>query len=347
VSIAALTAKGDLTKLKIALHAGLNAGLTINQTKEALIHLYAYCGFPRSIRGIQTLMEVLEDRKNKGIEDKVGSAASPITTTTPKYQRGKQILENLSGVKQPVTLSGYNAFAPTIDSFLKEHLFADIFERDVLSYAERELVTIAVISSIGNAEPMLRSHLTICLYNGLTSGQLKEFITIMETTIGKPAAAAADNVLNEVLNQTNKSKKSDLNPFGLVYEGAISENIPGKVNIHPVSYSIRDISIAANVYTPPNYNPEKRYPSVVIAHPNGGVKEQVAGLYAQRLAAEGYITITADAAFQGGSGGFPRYIDKPANRIEDIHSMADYLLTYQGVDTGRISLFGICGGGGY
>lgn len=137
------------------------------------------------------------------------------------------------------------------------------------------------------------------------------------------------------------------NPFTLVYDGALTENITGKVNIHPVKYDLHGIQIAANVYTPANYDPAKKYPTVVVAHPNGGVKEQVAGLYAQRLAEHGYITITADAAYQGASGGMPRSVDKPANRIEDIHGMADYISQYPGVDTARIGLLGICGGGGY
>ncbi|EKN6263240.1 alpha/beta hydrolase [Yersinia enterocolitica] len=133
----------------------------------------------------------------------------------------------------------------------------------------------------------------------------------------------------------------------MVYDGAITENVKGKVNIHPVKYDLHGIQIAANVYTPANYDPAKKYPAVVVAHPNGGVKEQVAGLYAQRLAEHGYITITADAAYQGASGGMPRNVDKPANRIEDIHGMADYISQYPGVDTTRIGLLGICGGGGY
>ncbi|WP_174848072.1 alpha/beta hydrolase [Yersinia artesiana] len=137
------------------------------------------------------------------------------------------------------------------------------------------------------------------------------------------------------------------NPFTLVYDGAITENVKGKVNIHPVKYDLHGIQIAANVYTPANYDPAKKYPAVVVAHPNGGVKEQVAGLYAQRLAEHGYITITADAAYQGASGGMPRNVDKPANRIEDIHGMADYISQYPGVDSTRIGLLGICGGGGY
>ncbi|HGM5491454.1 TPA: alpha/beta hydrolase [Serratia fonticola] len=137
------------------------------------------------------------------------------------------------------------------------------------------------------------------------------------------------------------------NPLTLTYEGAITQNVQGKVNIHPVKYDLHGIQIAANVYTPANYDPAKTYPAVVVAHPNGGVKEQVAGLYAQRLAEHGYITITADAAYQGASGGMPRNVDKPANRIEDIHGMADYLSQYPGVDAERIGLLGICGGGGY
>lgn len=137
------------------------------------------------------------------------------------------------------------------------------------------------------------------------------------------------------------------NPFTLVYDGAITENVAGQVNIHLVKYDLNGIQIAANIYTPANYDPAKKYPALVVAHPNGGVKEQVAGLYAQRLAEHGYITITADAAFQGASGGMPRSVDKPANRIEDIHGMADYISQYPGVDTARLGLLGICGGGGY
>jgi len=137
------------------------------------------------------------------------------------------------------------------------------------------------------------------------------------------------------------------NAFTLVYDGAITQNVKGKVNIHPVTYKLSGIDISANVYTPADYNPNHQYPAVVVAHPNGGVKEQTAGLYAQRLAEQGYITLVADAAYQGASGGRPRNVDKPANRIEDIHGMADFISQYAGVDAKRLGLLGICGGGGY
>lgn len=137
------------------------------------------------------------------------------------------------------------------------------------------------------------------------------------------------------------------NPFTLTYGGALTKNEPGKVNIHPVTYKLNGLDIAANVYTPANYDAAKKYPVVVVAHPNGGVKEQVAGLYAQRLADQGYITIAADAAYQGASGGEPRNVDKPTHRIEDIHGMTDFIASYPGVDSKRLGLLGICGGGGY
>jgi len=199
VTIAALTAKGDLPNLKPALNSGLDAGLTINQIKEVLVHLYAYCGFPRSIRGLQTFMEVLEERKAKGINDVLGAEASPIQDERSKYDRGKENLEKLTGMPQTGPQTGYAAFAPIIEIFLKEHLFAAIFERDVLIFAERQLVTISVLSAIGGAEPMLRSHLNICLNVGLTPEQLQHFVNIIKSTLGKKEAKAAQKVLDEVL----------------------------------------------------------------------------------------------------------------------------------------------------
>ena len=200
VVISAHTAKGDLIKLKTGLNAGLDAGLTINEIKEVIVHLYAYCGFPRSIRGLQTFMEVIDERKAKGINDKPGAEASPINEEPDKYERGKKVLGELTHAPQDRPLSGYGAFAPVIDIFLKEHLFADIFERDVLTYAQRELVTISVLSAIGDAEPMLRGHLDICLNVGLTSKQLTEFVGIIRPAVGKEKAKAVKNVLDDVLD---------------------------------------------------------------------------------------------------------------------------------------------------
>jgi 4-carboxymuconolactone decarboxylase len=199
ITIASLTAKGDLVKLKPELNKGLEAGLTVNEVKEVLVHTYAYCGFPRSIRGLQTFMEVLNERKAKGIIDEPGNEASPIKEDGNKYERGKNILEQLTKTPQSNTLTGYSAFAPIIDTFLKEHLFAAIFERDVLTYTQRELITISVISTIGDAEPMLNGHLSIALNVGLSPEQLKEFITIIKPIIGKKKTKAAKKVLNEML----------------------------------------------------------------------------------------------------------------------------------------------------
>jgi len=98
------------------------------------------------------------------------------------------------------------------------------------------------------------------------------------------------------------------------------------------------------VYTPAGYEATKKYSAVVVAHPNGGIKEQTAELYAQRLAEAGYITIAAAAAYQGASGGEPRHTDKPAFRTEDTSGMAGFITQYAGVDANRLDVLGICGG---
>ncbi len=205
VTISALTAQGDLESLQSALNSGLDAGLTINETKEVLVHLYAYCGFPRSIRGLQTLMTVVEDRQAQGIQDEVGREATPQQEGEDKYKEGKKVLEELTGQPQdgPTGVPakrGYAAFSPIIEVFLKEHLFADIFGRDILTYTQREIATLSALISMGGLEPMAQGHMGIALNIGITETQLKELISVIEENVGKSEAEAGREVLSQVMS---------------------------------------------------------------------------------------------------------------------------------------------------
>jgi 4-carboxymuconolactone decarboxylase len=204
VTIAAYTATGNLSRLHDALAKGLDAGLTVNEAKEVLVHLYAYCGFPRSLSGINTLMKLLDERKAQGIQDVVGKEASPITSTAPKYERGKKNLEKLTGKPEIGPKTGANAFSPESDVFLKEHLFADLFERDVLTFQERELATVAALVSLGGVEPMLQFHLGAGMHVGLTEAQLRQLIGLCEVAVGQPQADVARAVLAKVLSAANQ-----------------------------------------------------------------------------------------------------------------------------------------------
>jgi 4-carboxymuconolactone decarboxylase len=195
VLMAVFTAKGDLEKLKPAINNSLDAGMTINECKEVFLHSYAYCGFPRSIQGLNTLIASLEDRKAKGIIDIVGRDATPVSATN-KYEAGWKNLAKLGGrstdgpIEKPT--SGYGAFSPEIDRFLKEHLFADLFSRDILTFAERELTTISVLIALGKGvEPMLGSHLGLTLKQGLTKSQIEEVFALIEKSVSKADADAA------------------------------------------------------------------------------------------------------------------------------------------------------------
>ena len=179
VEIAFWTGRGDLENLKPALAAGLDNGLTVNEIREVLVHAYAYCGFPRSLRALQTFMGVLDERKARGIEDTIGRDASPVADDRTRYERGRDILAEISGVRADAPKAAYAEFAPVIERFLKEHLFADLFERDVLTYEERELATVSVIAALGGSvEPMLRGHMAICRNLGMTQEQLDKVLAI-------------------------------------------------------------------------------------------------------------------------------------------------------------------------
>ena len=199
IPIAAFTANGDLEKLKTALNDGLDAGLTVNEIKEILVHLYAYTGFPRSLNGINTFMAVMDERQKKGIKDEMGREASPLPSDMNKDEYGAKVRAKLSGMDDIPPPRGYQVFAPAIDTFLKEHLFADLFARDNLDYQSRELVTISALASMSGTAGQLRYHLGAAMNTGLTGTQLKDFVSVLEDKVGKDEAASVNEILGAVL----------------------------------------------------------------------------------------------------------------------------------------------------
>lgn len=220
VPIAAFTANGDLPKLKTALSEGLDAGLTVNEIKEILVQLYAYAGFPRSLNGIGTFMAVMDERGKKGIKDEMGREASPMPAGKSSLELGAKNQTKLVG--QPVTGALYD-FAPAIDQFLKAHLFGDIFQRDVLNWQDRELATVAALAAIEGVNPQLQGHMAIGMHNGLTPGQLRELVDLLQIKCGAKVADNAGAVLDQVLKipkeKNMRQKHDDAANGGIFHRG--------------------------------------------------------------------------------------------------------------------------------
>ena len=171
VLISSLSAKGDMENLENAVKKGLNEGLTVNEIKEVMTQLYAYCGFPRSLNALSVLLKVTKEG------------------TYTQGEEGKALDENVSkneiGTKTQTELAGAPVkgelfeFAPAIDAYLKEHLFADIFSRGVLTRSEREIATIAALSSLEGVESQLNSHINIGKNTGLTQAQIDEILKLV------------------------------------------------------------------------------------------------------------------------------------------------------------------------
>lgn len=195
IPIAAFTAAGNMSKLETALNNGLDNGLTVNEIKEILVQLYAYCGFPRSLNALGTLMTVVEARRQAGTEDETGRSASPLPVNWDSLTSGSKNQTQLVG--QPVTGVLFD-FAPVIDQFLKSHLFGDIFQRDVLDWQTRELATISALAAMSGVTNQLRSHYAISLNTGLTPAQLQHFTDILESTCGPEMADSSRQILSTI-----------------------------------------------------------------------------------------------------------------------------------------------------
>jgi quercetin dioxygenase-like cupin family protein len=207
--IAAFTASGDIDRLKPVLVEGLEAGLTVNQIKEVLIHTSAYAGFPRSLNGINAFIAVMDEREKQGINDVHGPEASPIPTDKTRYEYGHDILAKLrdpsfvpgppGSLKRSDSGPRYDTFTPTIEVFLKEQLFADIFMRDVLDYRSRQVATVGVISNLPGANTQLRSHIGLTMTQGFTEQQMRHLFTVMGTYLGQERGDNAMAVLQQVV----------------------------------------------------------------------------------------------------------------------------------------------------
>lgn len=175
---AAYAARGNQAGLKQALNKGLDNGVSVNEFKEILVQTYAYCGFPRSLNALNTLMSLEEERGNKDEQGKLPSAKPQGNS----LDYGTENQTKLVG--QPVTGKLYE-FAPAIDEYLKAHLFGDIFARDNVDWQTRELATIAMLASVNGVESQLNSHITVGKHNGLTDEQVAEILDIAGETGAK------------------------------------------------------------------------------------------------------------------------------------------------------------------
>ena len=200
IPIAAFTANGDQSSLKAALNEGLDAGLTVNEIKEAQIHLYAYAGFPRALNGLATFMAVVDERKDRGMKDETGKEATALPTGKTSIELGKEVQTELVG--RPVSGPLFD-FVPAMNTFLQGHLFGDLFGRGILDYQSRELATVSALASIDGVDSQLKSHIGIAINVGLTEAQLMEVASVLDTVVGKKEGQAAKRAIKQVLHPEN------------------------------------------------------------------------------------------------------------------------------------------------
>ena len=195
VAIAANEARGNITQLKVALNDGLDHGLTVSEAKEALSQLYAYTGFPRSLNALGALQQVIEERSVAGKSTEAGREADPLPADYDALKQGTRVQTQLSG--QPFDYQ----FAPQTDYYLKAHLFGDIFARNNLTYADREIVTVSAISALEGCEPQLVAHVGGARNMGVTDEQLHEIPLVLRQRVGEAEAircfAAVARVFSE------------------------------------------------------------------------------------------------------------------------------------------------------
>lgn len=167
VTLAAYEATGDTTRLQQAVHHAFDNGLTVNQIKEVFSHLYAYTGFPRSLNAQTVLQTIIAEREQNALPTPLGEETSPLPADYNALQQGTQVQTQLCGTFT-------YAFCPAEDYYLKAHLFGDIFARDLLTYEQRELVTVSALAAMQGTQPQLLAHKRIAQTAGLSAEAVEQ-----------------------------------------------------------------------------------------------------------------------------------------------------------------------------
>ncbi|WP_345539077.1 carboxymuconolactone decarboxylase family protein [Variovorax defluvii] len=197
VPIAAFAAAGDIPKLTTSLNEGLDAGLTISDAREVLVQLYAYAGFPRSLNALGALMQVVDTRRQRGVQDAPGrEPGRPIPKGDALLAAGTANRTRLSGAPVGGPLLD---FAPVADEYLRSHLFGDIFERDNLDWHSREVATVSMLSAIVGVDSQLQSHMRISMNIGLSANALRQLTRVLAQRVDAASARRASEALERHL----------------------------------------------------------------------------------------------------------------------------------------------------
>ena len=181
VEISIFTAIGNLKELEKSVNLGLDNELTVNEIKEIMVQLYAYCGFPRSLNALGVLSNTVDERKASGKVTEVGRESTPIPSDRNSLVYGTQVQTKIVGME---VKGGIYDFAPMADRYLKALLFGDIFGQDILDYRTRELVTVAALASMDGVNPQLQAHIGISKNVGVTDDELNGTIEVLKDKLG-------------------------------------------------------------------------------------------------------------------------------------------------------------------
>jgi quercetin dioxygenase-like cupin family protein/alkylhydroperoxidase/carboxymuconolactone decarboxylase family protein YurZ len=229
--IAAFTAQGDVPALEQALNKGFDAELTVNEAREAIVQLYAYCGFPRCLNSLSAVGRVLDERGKQGKTAMPGRNNTPIPDAKTSYDIGSENQRTLFNLPQVEQLTRNAPSDQIVNYYLRAHLFGDIFARDVLDWPTRELVTISALSAMTGVEGQIRAHQA----GGLSAGLSQEQVNAIGTVVQKALSTG---------NEQRVIRRSDMTarPGG-------NENFTGDVAVRFIYMPDSESNVSASYVT--------------------------------------------------------------------------------------------------